>query len=89
MKIIKEPTSFKTTIVCMQIRDNFGYVWGSEEDYCGATLEVETTDIFKREWHKFSEKGVDYGVKCPICGSFIPVLNVPNCVKSYAKDWRD
>lgn len=88
MKVIKEPEKFKLTVVCKQIRDKFGYVWGSEEDYCGATLEVETTDIFKREWNKYSEKGVDYGVKCPICGSFIPVQNVPNYVKITAKEWN-
>ena len=85
MKILKEPDKFKKIITCECIKDKHGYGWGDKEDYCGATLEIEAEDICRREWHKYYEHGIDYGVVCPVCNCFIVVEDLPSHIKKNAR----
>lgn len=84
MKILKQPNDFKKIITCERIEDKHGYGWGAKENFCGAVLEIDGDDIYSREWSKYCEHGIDYGVVCPVCGSFIVVEDIPTYVKKYA-----
>ena len=77
MKVLEERKiygGFPLEMTCQQIVDENGYSYGKKADYCGSKLLVETGDIKKRTWSKYPDiRGIDYGVVCPICGSFTPI----------------
>lgn len=78
MKIIKNNKTysniFPMRIVCERVEDENGFAYGDIIDFCGSELEIEASDIKKHSWEKYPDyKGIDYGVKCPVCGMFIVV----------------
>lgn len=77
MKIIKEnhfSSVFPMRIKCKRVVDRYGFDYGKKNDFCGSELEIEASDIQKKEWFKYPDySGVDYGVTCPICGQFIVI----------------
>lgn len=78
MKIIKKGNyndQFPMKVLCRRVVDEYGFGYGDDKDFCGSTLEVEAEDIKKHPWSKYPDfHGVDYGVVCPVCGKFIPVI---------------
>lgn len=77
MKVIKEnkfSNIFPMRIICKRVQDEYGFSYGNEKDFCGSELEVNADDIKKHKWFKYPDyEGVDYGVRCPVCGKFIIV----------------
>lgn len=77
MKIIKENkfnNIFPMKIKCKLVKYEYGFGYGSENDFCGSELEVDMEDIVKHPWYKYPDyEGVDYGVQCPVCGQFIVI----------------
>ena len=77
MKVIKKNNYnnvFPMKIVCHQVVDKYGFVYGGDHDFCGSELEIEAEDIKKHKWAKYPDySGTDYGVVCPVCGKFIPI----------------
>lgn len=89
MKVLKKPPKFKMEVVCAAIPDEDERIWGHEEDYCGAALEIEEEDICFRKYAKsWTETGIDYGVTCPCCGSFILVKEIPAYLKKETKQYK-
>lgn len=91
MKVVGKPEEqlFPMQAVCQYKRDEYGYGYGREVDYCGHKLEFEEEDIRKHPWDKYPDiEGVDYGVVCPICRMFITVdgKKLPERVKEQAKE---
>ena len=86
MKIIKNNKTrsdiFPMRIYCERVEDEYGFAYGDIIDFCGSELEIEASDIRKHSWEKYPDyKGVDYGVKCPVCGKFIVVDK--HCIPQY------
>lgn len=80
--------AFPMEIECGQVKDEYGFDYGDSKDFCGSILEIDIDDIKKHEWFKYPNfEGVDYGVKCPVCGKFIVIdkSKIPNVVKANAK----
>ena len=74
LKVGKKKGAFEINVECKQKVDEFGLVYGKEVDYCDSVLKVNENDIVKHEWSEYPDyKGTDYGVVCPICGSFITI----------------
>jgi hypothetical protein len=82
---------FPMEVVCKRIVDENGFAYGSDKDFCGSKLRIDAEDIVAHNWQKYPNyKGIDYGVKCPVCGQFI-VINtekVPEPIKKSAKKIR-
>ena len=88
MKILKKPDKFKMEVICKAVPDEDDRIWGNEEDYCGALLEKEEEHICFRKYSKsWIENGIDYGVTCPCCGSFILVKEIPAYLKKETKQY--
>lgn len=91
MKIIKKEQSFGVfpmTIVCKEVKDQYGFSYGNKVDFCGSQLEIVAEDIIAHDWSKYPDyKGTDYGVICPVCGQFILVDEklIPKLVKESAE----
>ena len=89
MKILKRGDDWKLVVKCERVTDAYGFAYGNEADFCGSELEIEASDIRKHPWHKYPDySGVDYGVRCPVCGNFIAVKEklIPVNVRSAAKE---
>lgn len=66
--------TFPMIITCNRVVDEYGFAYGDEKDFCGSKLEIEAEDIKKHSWTKYPDySGIDYGVKCPVCGQFIVI----------------
>ena len=92
MKVIKEnhfENTFPMRIQCKRVVDCYGFVYGNTADFCGSELEIEAEDIKKHPWSKYPDySGLDYGVKCPVCGKFVVVDSklIPEKIKKEAKE---
>ena len=65
---------FPMQIECRRVEDENGFAYGNEADFCGSLLEIGAEDIVKHPWSKYPDySGIDYGVKCPVCGKFIVI----------------
>ena len=91
MKIIKNNQNFDNvfpmTITCARVKDKYGFTYGAEVDFCGSELEIEASDIRRRDWQKYPDySGTDYGIVCPVCGNFIPIDRdkIPQKIKDEA-----
>lgn len=77
MKVIKEnnfSNIFPMKVICNRVVDKHGFSYGDEKNFCGSELEIIAEDIKRHKWFKYPDyKGFDYGVICPICGSFIVI----------------
>lgn len=76
MKVVGESNKkvFPMKVRCERIKDEYGFSYGREIDFCGKELEIEASDIRKHDWAKYPDiHGTDYGVVCPVCGKFIPI----------------
>ena len=94
MKITKNNIlkTFPMRVTCKVVYDEFGFHYGEEDDYCRSELEIYADDIVKREWSKYPNfKGTDYGVVCPLCGSFIVIdtTDIPKYILDNAKDFKE
>lgn len=72
--------NFPIKVRCEQVVNEYGFTYGDKQDFCGALLEVELTDLRARHWDKYDYQGVDYGVECPICNKFIPMKYLPTYI---------
>ena len=94
MKVLKESnfsSVFPMKIKCEQVRDIYGFSYGKKIDFCGSELEIEADDIIKHSWSKYPDyEGVDYGVKCPVCGRFSVVdkNKIPEVILKKAVETR-
>lgn len=94
MKILKAnkfSNIFPMTIKCKLVKDEYGFGYGEEKDFCGSELEIESEDIVKHRWEKYPDyNGVDYGVRCPVCGQFIVIDKkvIPDQILENAKEVR-
>lgn len=82
--------NFTYQVMCRQVKDENGFVYGDPEDFCGSTLEIEGRDVKKHFWGKGIYDritGVSYVVVCPLCGSWIelPEAILPGSVKNKAE----
>ena len=65
---------FPMVVICSQVVDEYGFTYGDEKDFCGSKLEIDAEDIKKHSWTKYPDyHGIDYGVKCPVCGRFVAI----------------
>lgn len=94
MKVLKEgnySNEFPMKVKCKKVLDKNNLGYGNAKDYCGSELEIEVDDIKKHDWFKYPDlKGVDYGVICPVCGSFVVVdeNKIPKSVSDNAEEFR-
>lgn len=94
MKIISKKNYdhiFPMRIKCSQVTDNYGFSYGKAKDFCGSELEVVAEDIKKHPWFKYPDyEGIDYGVKCPVCGQFIVInmTKIPQAILETAEEIR-
>lgn len=93
MKVLNErhvSDYFPMKFTCQEVKDTYGFSY--DGNFCGSELEIEEEDLFKREWFKYPDyNGIDYGVFCPVCGSFVvvDVSSVPKCILEKCKDYKD
>lgn len=79
------PNIWKMEVSCT------GEGWEQLNTPCGALLEVNQADIFKRAHTDLSgDTEVYYGVICPICGCFTEISTgkIPHHVRNHAKTYR-
>lgn len=94
MQVIQEnifSDIFQMQIKCKQVKDEYGFSYGKEKDFCGSELEIEAEDIKKHKWFKCPDyKGTDYGVICPVCGKFIVIdeKEIPKKILDNAEEVR-
>lgn len=80
---------FPMRIKCSQVIDKYGFSYGKMKDFCGSELEIDTEDIKKHKWFKYPNyEGIDYGVKCPVCGKFIVIneTKIPQSILENAEE---
>lgn len=87
MKVIEEKTpcsGWNLKVTCT------GKNWRQKNAPCGSILEIDVTDLYKREWFKYPDnEGVNYGFICPICGCFTELEDklLDENLKMMAKDY--
>lgn len=89
MKIIKQKSPFEDwnlEVVCT------GKSWNQNGKIpCGSFLELDSNDIFKREWSKYPDrKGISYGFVCPVCNCFTEIEDndIPKHLKDMARNYQ-
>ena len=89
MEIIERKELFDQIIECKQVVDEYGLTYGEEADFCHIKIRVMGQDIKKHSWSKYGgPSGVDYGIKCPVCGSFIVIdsKEIPKRIQQTAEE---
>ena len=94
MRIIKEGNGENWTlaIICEHIKDKNGFEYDQGKERCGSILEIEKSDVYVREFHKYPDyNGKDYVCFCPKCGSCLEINQdkIPEWVKNQAKDYKE
>jgi hypothetical protein len=65
---------FPMIVRCKMVRDQYGFTYGDEKDFCGSQIEIEKEDVKRHEWFKYPNySGTDYGFICPVCKRFVVV----------------
>lgn len=80
MKVIKNTQIFPKQIQCIKKSFSNSTRGLPRTKACGSILEIERSDVKRMQWIDIAlgEKGLEYIVKCPICGNIIVIDSVEN-----------